>query len=182
MLMNILLQRARRLFNANNGFILPTVLIVSVIMMSALMMSLSVVWSSRQSLKNQFDLQNARNASISGINVADGCRYGDILISDTVSVSSSPLGTADCGITNSSASTNFLILKQTYGNAASSFGFKATYLKNSNDIPVAITSTSGVKGGSANSYIKQNTPTDQSQKIGALPLQRINKFNCHRIV
>ena len=49
--MNILLQRARRLFNANNGFILPTVLIVSVIMMSALMMSLSVVWSSRQSLK-----------------------------------------------------------------------------------------------------------------------------------
>ena len=176
--MNILLQRARRLFNANNGFILPTVLIVSVIMMSALMMSLSVVWSSRQSLKNQFDLQNARNASISGINVADGCRYGDILISDTVSASSSPLGTADCGITNSSASTNFLILKQTYGNAASSFGFKATYLKNSNDIPVAITSTSGVKGGSANSYIKQNTPTDQSQKIGALPLQRINKFNC----
>ena len=133
MLMNILLQRARRLFNANNGFILPTVLIVSVIMMSALMMSLSVVWSSRQSLKNQFDLQNARNASISGINVVDGCRYGDILISDTVSASSSPLGTADCGITNSSASTNFLILKQTYGNAASSFGFKATYLKNSND-------------------------------------------------
>ena len=109
MLMNILLQRARRLFNANNGFILPTVLIVSVIMMSALMMSLSVVWSSRQSLKNQFDLQNARNASISGINVADGCRYGDVLISDTVSASSSPLGTADCGITNSSASTNFLI-------------------------------------------------------------------------
>ena len=69
----------------SKGFVLPTVLIVSLIMISALTLTLNVVWSGRQSPKQQFDTQNARNAAMSGINIADGCRYGnDIIISDTI--------------------------------------------------------------------------------------------------
>ena len=145
----------------SKGFVLPTVLIVSLIMISALTLTLNVVWSGRQSLKQQFDTQNARNAAISGINIADGCRYGnDIIISDTITASNSPSnGTRDCGRTAATASVNPFLLKPEYGSAVSSFGFSANFIKDSSGAPVLITATGGNKGTSSGSFSKQARPT-----------------------
>lgn len=172
---------------SRQGFVLPTVLVVSVIMLSALTMSLSIVWSSRQALKEQFDLQNARNASISGLNVADGCRYGDILISDTITASGSPFGYIDCGKTVATAAINPFILKSSYGGATTSFGFSATFLRDAADVPVAIASNGLIKAGGSVLYNKQSAPSPvpsgcstvyNPRVVAGSALQTINKCNC----
>lgn len=163
----------------NHAFILPTVLIVSIIMLSALTLSLSVVWSSRQSLKQQFDLVNARNSSISGINLADGCKYSNnYIISDTITVSTSPLGTRDCGKTAATTANNPFILKPQYGNSLTSFGYTASYIKDTNNNIVAINAISASKGQTVSSYKKQSRAADVSYIPATLPIQKINKFNC----
>ena len=167
----------------SKGFVLPTVLIVSLIMISALTLTLNVVWSGRQSLKQQFDTQNARNAAISGINIADGCRYGnDIIISDTITASSSPsYGTKDCGRTAATASVNPFLLKPEYGSAVSSFGFSANFIKDSSGAPVLITATGGNKGTSSGSFSKQAKPNVVATNIYAPPLvemQSVTKSTC----
>ena len=166
---------------SDKGFVLPTVLIVSLIMMSALTLSLTVVWSSRQSLKEQFDVQNARNAAISGINVADGCRYGnDIVISDTLTAATSPLGTRDCGRTNATASINPFILKSEYGSATSSFGFSASFIKDSTGAPVLITATGGARGLSSGGFAKQGRSSVRVNDIyRPFPImQTVSKASC----
>ena len=170
----------------SKGFVLPTVLIVSLIMISALTLTLNVVWSGRQSLKQQFDTQNARNAAISGINIADGCRYGnDIIISDTITASSSPsYGTKDCGRTAATASINPFLLKPEYGSAVSSFGFSANFIKDSSGAPVLITATGGNKGTSSGSFSKQGRPTIAANSVYTPPpplnpnIQSITKATC----
>ncbi len=166
---------------SDKGFVLPTVLIVSLIMMSALTVSLTVVWNGRQSLKEQFDVQNARNAAISGVNVADGCRYGnDIVISDTITAATSPLGTRDCGRTNATTSINPFVLKSEYGSATSSFGFSASFVKDSTGAPVLITATGGTRGVSSGGFVKQGrssvAPVSYSPAI--LAMQSITKTAC----
>ena len=167
---------------SDKGFVLPTVLIVSLIMMSALTLSLTVVWSSRQSLKEQFDVQNARNAAISGVNVADGCRYGnDIVISDTITAATSPLGTRDCGRTNATASINPFILKSEYGSATSSFGFSASFIKDSTGVPVLITATGGTRGVSSGGFVKQGRSSVGANGVYRPPspnIQSITKASC----
>ena len=170
----------------SKGFVLPTVLIVSLIMISALTLTLNVVWSGRQSLKQQFDTQNARNAAISGINIADGCRYGnDIIISDTITASSSPsYGAKDCGRTAATASINPFLLKPEYGSAVSSFGFSANFIKDSSGAPVLITATGGNKGTSSGSFSKQGRPTIAANSVYTPPpplnpnIQSITKATC----
>ena len=170
----------------SKGFVLPTVLIVSLIMISALTLTLNVVWSGRQSLKQQFDTQNARNAAISGINIADGCRYGnDIIISDTITASNSPSnGTKDCGRTAATASVNPFLLKPEYGSAVSSFGFSANFIKDSSGAPVLITATGGNKGTSSGSFSKQGRPTIAANSVYTPPpplnpnIQSITKATC----
>ena len=170
----------------SKGFVLPTVLIVSLIMISALTLTLNVVWSGRQSLKQQFDTQNARNAAISGINIADGCRYGnDIIISDTITASSSPsYGTKDCGRTAATASVNPFLLKPEYGSAVSSFGFSANFIKDSSGAPVLITATGGNKGTSSGGFSKQARPTIAANSVYTPPpplnpnIQSITKATC----
>ena len=167
----------------SKGFVLPTVLIVSLIMISALTLTLNVVWSGRQSLKQQFDTQNARNAAISGINIADGCRYGnDIIISDTITASSSPsYGTKDCGRTAATASINPFLLKPEYGSAVSSFGFSANFIKDSSGAPVLITATGGNKGTSSGSFSKQARPNMVATSFYEPPnnyIQSVNKASC----
>ena len=167
----------------SKGFVLPTVLIVSLIMISALTLTLNVVWSGRQSLKQQFDTQNARNAAISGINIADGCRYGnDIIISDTITASNSPSnGTKDCGRTAATASINPFLLKPEYGSAVSSFGFSANFIKDSSGAPVLITATGGNKGTSSGSFSKQARPNMVATSFYEPPnnyIQSVNKASC----
>ena len=177
------IKKSKKFSRSISGFVLPTVLVISVIMLSALMMSLSVVWSSRQALKEQFDLQNARNASISGVNVADGCRYGTIPIADTITASTSPLGKMDCGVTNATSSVNPFILKTSYGGATTSFGFSATFLKDANGNPVTIASTSGVKGSSTSSFVRHSRPRALSPDLYAVaPMQSFTKANCPSVL
>ena len=176
------MHKWHRNYFSDKGFVLPTVLIVSLIMMSALTLSLTVVWSSRQSLKEQFDVQNARNAAISGVNVADGCRYGnDIVISDTITAATSPLGTRDCGRTNATTSINPFILRSEYGSATSSFGFAANFIKDSSGVPVLITATGGTKGVSSGGFVKQGRSSIVGNGVYEPPLpniQTITKSAC----
>lgn len=166
------------------GFVLPTVLVVSIIMLSALTLSLSVVWASRQSLKEQFDIQNARNAAISGVNVAEGCRYGNIVISESIMASAIPLGQTDCGKTAATSAVNPLLLKNEYGSATSGFGFSASYIKNSAGEAVLATSSSGYKSAGSGSFQKQrrmNTSVYSSTELPLGPgtlIYTVKKFQC----